>query len=147
MKKVSLSQILNVVVTIAVLTINVLANALPINGQNTGEISDRFAIYFVPAGYVFSIWGLIYLGLIAFAIYQALPKNRDTLWLKRITPFYILGNLANIVWIFLWHYNQFPLTLIAMLVILGNLLAITVVLMKIQRCAGFRCWVVCQSAI
>ncbi len=136
MKKVSLSQILNVVVTIAVLTINVLANALPINGQNTGEISDRFAIYFVPAGYVFSIWGLIYLGLIAFAIYQALPKNRDTLWLKRITPFYILGNLANIVWIFLWHYNQFPLTLIAMLVILGNLLAITVVLMKSSDARG-----------
>ncbi|TFG70844.1 MAG: tryptophan-rich sensory protein [Anaerolineales bacterium] len=143
MKKISVGQILNVLVTVAVLTINILANALPINGQNTGEISDRFAIYFVPAGYVFSIWGLIYLGLIAFAIYQALPKNRDTLWLKRITPYYILGNFANIVWIFLWHYNQFPLTLIAMLVILGSLLAITVALMKTSdaRGAGVRWFV------
>ncbi len=53
---------------LATLVVNGLANALPINGQNTGEISDRFQVYFVPAGYVFSIWGLIYLGLIAYAI-------------------------------------------------------------------------------
>jgi len=49
-----------------------LANALPLNGQTTGEISDRFQVYFVPAGYVFAIWFVIYLGLIAFAVYQAL---------------------------------------------------------------------------
>ena len=54
-----------------------MANALPFNGQTTGEISDRFQVYFVPAGYVFSIWGLIYLGLLAFAVFQALPAQRD----------------------------------------------------------------------
>ncbi len=57
---------------IATIAVNGLANALPINGQTTGEVSDRFSVYFVPAGYVFSIWGLIYLGLIAYAIYRAL---------------------------------------------------------------------------
>jgi len=60
----------SVIVTIlATLVINGLANTLPLNGLNTGQISDRFNVYFVPAGYVFSIWGVIYLGLIAFAIF------------------------------------------------------------------------------
>jgi hypothetical protein len=66
----------SVVVTIlATIGINVLANALLINGLNTGQISDRFQVYCVPAGYVFSVWGLIYIGLIAFAIFQALPAQ------------------------------------------------------------------------
>ena len=68
-----ISVIVSILVT---LIINGLADALPLNGQNTGQISDRFNVYFVPAGYVFSIWGLIYIGLIAFAIYQALPSQR-----------------------------------------------------------------------
>jgi hypothetical protein len=104
--------------------VNALANALPINGQGTGEISDRFAIYFVPAGYVFSIWGLIYFGLIAFTIYQALPAQRGNELLKKIYPAYWIGSLANAAWIFLWHYEVFPLTLPAMLTILATLLYI-----------------------
>ncbi|MBN1873113.1 MAG: tryptophan-rich sensory protein [Anaerolineae bacterium] len=128
MKKLTLHQVVNLVITIAVIVVNVLANALPLNGKNTGEISDRFDIYFVPAGYVFSIWGVIYLGLIAFAIYQILPAQRDNPSLKRMTPFYTLGNLANIAWIFLWHYEAFAFTLIAMLVLLGSLIAIYIVL-------------------
>ncbi len=52
-------QVAVVVSVIATIVINTLANALPLNGFNTGEISDRFAVYFIPAGYVFSIWGLI----------------------------------------------------------------------------------------
>jgi hypothetical protein len=106
------------------LTINGLANALPLNGLNTGEISDRFAVYFVPARYVFSIWGLIYLGLLAFAIFQALPGQAHNPRLKAIAPLFLLSCAANSVWIFLWHYEQFPLTLIAMLVLLGSLIAI-----------------------
>ncbi|MCJ7660175.1 MAG: hypothetical protein MUO67_13605, partial [Anaerolineales bacterium] len=87
-------------------------------------ISDRFAVYFVPAGYVFSIWGLIYLGLIAFAIFQALPSQRDNPLLKRISPAFWLANLANSAWIFLWHYEFFPFTLIAMVALLASLLYI-----------------------
>jgi hypothetical protein len=104
------------------LVVNTLANALPINGQNTGQISDRFQVYFVPAGYVFSIWGLIYLGLIAFAIFQALPSQRENTRLRATGWWIALGGLANIAWIFLWHYERFPLTLIAMLVLLGSLI-------------------------
>lgn len=113
----------SVVITIlATIVINGLANALPINGLNTGEISDRFNVYFVPAGYVFSIWGLIYIGLIVFAIYQALPAQRDNPRLRSTGWWISLGGLANIAWIFLWHYERFPLTLIAMLVLLGTLI-------------------------
>jgi hypothetical protein len=114
---------LSVILTIlATLIVNGLANALPINGLNTGQISDRFQVYFVPAGYVFSIWGVIYLGLIAFAIFQALPSQRNNPRLRATGWWISLGGLANTIWIFLWHYQQFPLTLIAMLVLLTTLI-------------------------
>jgi hypothetical protein len=89
---------------------------------NTGQISDRFQVYFVPAGYVFSIWGVIYLGLIAFAIFQALPAQRQNPRLQATGWWICLGGLANSAWIFLWHYEQFPLTLVAMLVLLASLI-------------------------
>ena len=117
-------QILVVVAVIATIVVNGLANALPINGQNTGDISDRFDVFFVPAGYVFSIWGLIYVGLIAYAVYQVLPSQRDNTRLRSIdVPFYV-ASAANITWIFLWHYEYFPLTLAAMLVLLASLIVI-----------------------
>jgi hypothetical protein len=115
-------QISVIITVLATLVINVLANALPINGQNTGEISDRFKVYFVPAGYVFAIWGLIYVGLIAYAIYQAIPSQRSNDRLRSTGWWVSLGGLANIAWIFLWHYNQFTLTLVAMLILLATLI-------------------------
>jgi hypothetical protein len=124
MKKITSSQIITILATLLTITVNALANSLPINGQGTGEISDRFDIYFVPAGYVFSIWGLIYLGLVAFTIYQALPAQRENELLKKIYPAYWVGSLANTAWIFLWHYEVFSLTLPAMLTILATLLYI-----------------------
>jgi len=117
-----LRQIAVIVTILATLAVNVLANALPLNGLNTGQISDRFDVYFVPAGYVFSIWGLIYLGLIAFAIFQALPSQRENPRLRATGWWISLGGLANSLWIFLWHYEQFPLTLIVMLGLLGTLI-------------------------
>ena len=117
-----LRQISVILTVFATLVVNILANALPLNGLNTGQISDRFQVYFVPAGYVFSIWGLIYLGLIVFAVFQALPSQRENPRLQATGWWISLGGLANIAWIFLWHYEQFPLTLIAMLVLLVTLL-------------------------
>jgi hypothetical protein len=99
---------------------------------NTGEISDRFQVYFVPAGYVFSIWGLIYLGLIAYAIYQALPSQKTNPRLRATGWWIALGGLANSVWIFLWHYEQFPLTILAMLLLLATLI-ITYLRLNINR--------------
>jgi hypothetical protein len=124
MRKDTQRQVFNLLALIATIAVNGLANALPLNGQTTGEISDRFQVYFVPAGYVFSIWGLIYLGLVAFAVYQALPAQRDNPRLRRIGYLFVLSCLANIAWLFLWHYGLFSLTLAAMLALLLLLIAI-----------------------
>jgi hypothetical protein len=104
--------------------VNGLATALPLNGQETGEISDRFDVFFVPAGYVFSIWGVIYLALIGFSIFQALPAQRDNPRLRSVGYLYLLSCVANIAWIFLWHYEVFALTLVAMLTLLILLIVI-----------------------
>ena len=119
-----LRQALVIVATLATIAVNGLANALPINNLTTGEISDRFQVFFVPAGYVFSIWGLIYLGLLAFTVYQALPGQREQIVQRRIGPLYLLSALANIGWIVLWHYEQFWATVPLMLVLLASLIAI-----------------------
>lgn len=129
-------QTLIILTTLLTLAVNGLANALPLNGLTTGEISDRFQVYFVPAGYVFSIWGLIYLGLIAFTVYQALPSQRNNPRLERIGGWIILGNLANAAWIFLWHYEQFLLTLLAMLTLLAALLKIYLSLRETRSAAS-----------
>lgn len=117
-------QALVLVAVLSTIAVNGLATALPINGQTTGEISDRFDVFFVPAGYVFSIWGLIYLGLLAYAVYQALPAQRENPRLKAIAAPFLVASLANIGWILLWHYNQFGLSVVVMLVLLAMLITI-----------------------
>jgi hypothetical protein len=106
------------------LTANGLANGLPLNGLTTAEISDSFPVLFVPAGYVFAIWGLIYLTLTGFVIYQALPAQRENPRLRRIGYWFALSNIANTTWIFLWHYQQFLLTELAMLGVFASLVMV-----------------------
>jgi hypothetical protein len=119
-----LRQTVNIIAFLSVVVVNSLANILPLNGLLTGEISDRFKVFFVPAGYVFSIWGLIYLALGAFTVYQALPAQRTNPRLKRIGYLFAASSLANIAWLFLWHYEQFLWTLPAMFALLIILIAI-----------------------
>jgi benzodiazapine receptor len=125
-----------VLASLVTIAVNGLANALPLNGLNTGEISDRFHIYFVPAGYVFSIWGLIYLGLLAYSVYQFLPSQRDDPSLDRIAGLYVLSSAFNIAWLFLWHYEQFIFTIFMMLGLLLSLIAIYLSLGIGQRLAS-----------
>lgn len=124
MNKDILRQAVNILAVLVVIVVNGLANALPLNGQTTAEISDRFQVYFVPAGYVFSIWGLIYLGLVAFAVFQALPAQRENPRLRRVGYLFAASCAANIAWLFFWHYEQFLLTLVAMFTLLLLLIAI-----------------------
>jgi hypothetical protein len=112
----------------AVIVMNVLANALPLNGIGTGTISDTFKVFFVPAGYVFAIWGLIYLGLLAYGIYQALPAQRENPRLRRAAVPFIAGSVANIVWLFFWHYGQLALSVVAMLTLLASLILVYLML-------------------
>lgn len=139
MKKIRVTQVLTGLATLVMIAVNILANALPLNGLNTGEISDRFDIYFVPAGYVFSIWGVIYLGLLAYTILQALPSRADDDVLNKIAPYYWFGSLANIIWLFLWHYEVFSWTILFMIMILINLLLIN---RNLSGAQGLTKWVV-----
>jgi translocator protein len=125
----SFKRILNFVTVLVTLTVNGLANALPLNGQNTGDISNRFPVLFTPAGYVFSIWGVIYLGLLAFGIYQLLPSQKNNPRLEKLGYWFILSNVFNSAWIFAWHYNLFPLSLVIML---GLLLSLVVIYLRLQ---------------
>ncbi len=123
MSKDIIRQLATLATVILGLTINILAMTLPLNGQDTGEISDRFQVYFVPAGYVFSIWSVIYLGWIAFTIFQLLPSQKENPRLRRLGYLFALSNLANAAWLFCWHYNQFGLSVLVMLTLLGLLIA------------------------
>jgi translocator protein len=117
-------QSTNVLALIATLAMNYLANALPLAGRATGEISDMFPVLFTPASYVFAIWGVIYLGLIAFAVFQALPSQRENPRLRRVGYLFALSGVLNIAWLFAWHYLQISLSLVFMLGLLLTLIAI-----------------------
>lgn len=117
-------QLLVIAALLVMIAANILANALPLNNQTTGAISARFPIRFEPAGYVFSIWGLIYVGLIVYAVYQALPAQRQNPRLRAIASPFILSCLANSAWLFLWHYNFFIWTQVAMVALLLALVLI-----------------------
>jgi hypothetical protein len=122
MSKDSLRQFANLFSVILALTVNVLASALPLNGQNTGEISDRFQVFFVPAGYVFAIWFLIFVGWIAFAIFQFIPAQKESPRLRNLGYWFALSGVFNAAWLFCWHYNLVGLSVLVMLTLLGTLI-------------------------
>jgi benzodiazapine receptor len=89
--------------TVLTVVVNVLATTLPIAGRTTAEISDSFPVLFTPAGYVFSIWGVIYTGLLGYAIWQTLPVQAFNPRVRAVAWPITIGNLANALWIVLWH--------------------------------------------
>jgi len=123
MSKNTVRQLANALSVVLAITVNILASALPLNGQNTGEISDRFQVFFVPAGYVFSIGGIIYIGWIAFAIYQFLPAQKENPRLQKLGYLFALSGVFNAAWLYCWHYNLFGLSVLVMLALLGTLIA------------------------
>lgn len=113
----------NIVAFLATIAVNSLANILPLNGITTGELSDFYGNLFTPAGYVFSIWGVIYLLLAVFSYYQ---YGADESLHEKIDILFIISCLFNCVWIFLWHYQYIFLSLFAMFGILVTLILIYV---------------------
>lgn len=138
-KKSKILQVGNLIAFFGTIIINGLANALPLNGKGTGDLSDSYPNLFVPAGLTFSIWGVIYLLLAIYSFYQAGSLFKKEVspgsYLEQIGPLFIISSAANIAWIFFWHWELVLLSLIAMLVILGSLLAIYLRL-KIGRDEG-----------
>ncbi|MBX9783107.1 MAG: hypothetical protein K2X48_07425 [Chitinophagaceae bacterium] len=121
---------LQIIMYAGMVTVNALANILPINGLNTGEVSALFDNRFVPAGFTFSMWGIIYLFLFAWVAASAIilwkGDEKEPLFehVKRIAPLFLITCILNAVWIFLWHYLQIVFTLIVMLWLLRTLIAI-----------------------
>ncbi|MCA1059967.1 tryptophan-rich sensory protein [Rossellomorea aquimaris] len=114
----------NLVAFVLVIVMNTLAVTLPLNNQSTREISDRLDIMITPAGYVFSIWSLIYL-LLAIWIIRQFPKDRRDLPLYQETSgLFVLSCLLNSTWILVWHYNYFLVSVFIMLGLLLTLIAL-----------------------
>jgi hypothetical protein len=106
------------------IALNVAANAVPLNGQTTAEISNRFDVFVVPAGYVFSIWGLIYLGQLAFTVDQAIARGSREELFRRVGWLPALVGVLNASWIVAWHWEVFPLTVVIMVALLVTLIGI-----------------------
>jgi len=110
---------------IAMVVVNFLANSLPINNRSTGVISDAYPNLFAPAGLTFSIWGLIYLLLGGYVLYQFINKYQKIEGLiKKINPLFIATSLFNILWIFAWHYDYIGISVLIMAVLLFLLIKI-----------------------
>ena len=110
---------------IVMIVVNILSNTLPINGQTAAEISNRIDVLFTPAGYVFSIWSVIY-GLLAIWLFLLWKKHKSTTKeiSSRLTYLFVLSCLLNISWLFSFHYEQFILStiiIIALLIVLINI--------------------------
>ncbi|MBJ7400098.1 tryptophan-rich sensory protein [Mycolicibacterium sp.] len=130
---------------LAMVTMNILANTLPLNGRRTGEVSDSYPSLFTPAGLTFSVWGLIYLLLGAHVLYQ-LGLFRDcpdtaeqSALLNRVGVLFAVSSLANTAWVFAWHYDHIPLSVVLIVVILVCLALIATALQRVNL-TGRRRW-------
>ncbi len=112
------------IATLVVIGVNAAANIVPINGVNTGQVSASYPTGFTPAGWVFAIWSLIYLGLVAFSIFAARATPVQATRVRRIETAYFVSCVANAIWIFMWHYGFILASLALMLVLLGSLVVI-----------------------
>jgi tryptophan-rich sensory protein len=117
-------RFLPLLATLIVIAVNAAANIVPINGVHTGEVSARYPTGFTPAGWAFSIWSLIYLGLLAFSVYVARAGTPGDARANRLITAYLVSCAANAAWIFAWHGEVIAASLACMLVILGSLLVV-----------------------
>ncbi len=133
-----LNALLNVVGLILVLTLNALANILPINGYNTGQISAFYPNYFVPAGFTFSIWSIIYIMLIGFVVCSIAATGKKMneyakQSIKMASPYFQLTCLLNSAWILLWHYLYLAASVAVMILFLVVLILLYLKIFQFKR--------------
>ncbi len=119
-------QIVTFVAITTAFVVNVISNIFPVGGINIGEISNTLFkdVLIIPASYAFAIWGLIYLGLFAFGIYQLLPNQRQDEDLRQVGYLLAIASVAQCIWVYLFLYRLFAVSVVAMLLILLPLIAI-----------------------
>jgi hypothetical protein len=119
------------------IVVNAMANILPINGIDTGAVSDSYPNLFAPAGLTFSIWGVIYLLLAGYTLYQFGFFQGDkskvkTELLRKVGIVFSISSVVNAAWIFSWHYRMIGLSVILMLALLLSLIYINQTILKEQ---------------
>jgi len=120
-----LLQGVNAVAFVATVAVNGLAGSTKLlNGMTSGEVSDLYPTLVTPAGYTFSIWGVIYVLLLVFIVYQALPRNREESFLRKVSFLFVLSGILNASWLFLWHYELIAFSTVLMFALLATLIAI-----------------------
>ncbi|WP_294231818.1 tryptophan-rich sensory protein [uncultured Chryseobacterium sp.] len=120
-------QILNIIVLLATIGINYLSNTGLFNNETMASISAKYQNLFTPAGYAFSIWGFIYLGLLGFVIYYGpFAKNTEAKekTILNIGWWFVISCIANSLWIFTWLYEYTLLTIPIMMLLFVSLLKI-----------------------
>jgi hypothetical protein len=122
----------NIFSFVLMFTLNALANILPINGYNTGQLSDMYPNLFVPAGVTFSIWGLIYIALLLFIFGMYKLSGVEESKYFELSLLFVASNLLNGSWILAWHYKFVGLSLIIMLALLATLIAAFLVVKSIK---------------
>ena len=117
----------NIVFFVLTVIMNSLAGSTKIiGGRNTADVSNANSTLITPAGYVFAIWGVIYILLGIFVVYQALPSQKGKDYLNRISWLFILSSIANIAWLFAWQYEYLSLSVLLIFALLVTLIAIYV---------------------
>lgn len=108
------------VAIITAFVVNVWSNIFPLGGLSIGAISNTLFrdVLIIPANYAFVIWGIIYLGLFAFGIYQILPQGRNNSYIRKAGLFVIIASIAQCIWVYLFLSRMFAWSVIAMLLIL-----------------------------
>ncbi|GCE10643.1 tryptophan-rich sensory protein [Tengunoibacter tsumagoiensis] len=119
-----LRQAITVVMTVATVVCSTFSEQITGTGKTVGEVSHQYPLALTPADYAFSIWGLIYSGLLVYAVYQALPGQRANPRLRKIGYWYVLSCVGNIAWGFIWLNEQITLSLLAMFFIFLPLLVL-----------------------
>jgi|YNPMSStandDraft_2_1061718.scaffolds.fasta_scaffold00385_4 hypothetical protein len=130
-----LLSFLNLFLFVCVLIVNFLATYLPLNGKSTGELSDLYPNLIVPAGITFSIWGIIYIFLAIFVIYNIIKAIKDSEFFTKtinINLLFALTSILNICWIFAWHYLKITISLIIMILFLISLTFIFLLQKKLE---------------
>ena len=115
-------KVFNVIALLIVLIVNYLANALPINGVKTADISNRYFNEFAPANITFSIWAVIYTLILGIMVWQFEGRNHlKGIAVKSIAMWFIINCILNAAWLMAWHYEAFVISLLLMSGILVSL--------------------------
>ena len=107
---------------------NALAGAGILFGATTGSVSDAVPTGITPASWAFSIWSVIFLGVLVFAGWQLRPSARyDGL----AAPF-VAANVFNGLWQIPWLTGRFFLAAGVILVILASLILLYIRLGRLR---------------